>query len=41
MTFQPIHLDEDKNQEIYAIPDCQEIFKSYPEYYYKTGYNPP
>jgi [ribosomal protein S5]-alanine N-acetyltransferase len=41
MTFQPISLDEDKTKEIYANPDCQEIFKSYPEYYYKTGYNPP
>ncbi len=41
MTFEPIHLDEDKNKKIYANPDCQEIFKSYPDYYYKVGYNPP
>ena len=41
MTFEPILIDEDKTKEIYANPDCQEIFKSYPDYYYKTGYNPP
>ena len=41
MTFEPIHIDEDKTKEIYANPDCQEIFKSYPEYYHKTGYHPP
>ena len=41
MTLRPIHIDEDKSKAIYANPDCQEIFKSYPDYYYKTGYNPP
>ncbi|MDQ2719927.1 MAG: GNAT family N-acetyltransferase [Bacteroidota bacterium] len=41
MTFEPIHIDEDETKERYASPDCQEIFKSYPKYYYKTGYNPP
>ena len=41
MTFEPILIDEDKTKEIYATSDCQEIFKSYPAYYYKTGYNPP
>ena len=41
MTFEPLLIDEDKTKEIYANPDCQEIFKSYPEYYFKTGYNPP
>ena len=41
MTFEPLLIDEDKAKEIYANPDCQEIFKSYPEYYFKTGYNPP
>src|SRR5665213_3430317 len=41
MTFVPILIDEDKTKEIYANPDCQEIFKSYPEYYFKTGYNLP
>ena len=41
MTFEPILIDEDKTKEIYANPDCQEIFKSYPNYYHKTGYNPP
>ncbi|SRR6266496_283098 len=41
MIFQPIHIDEDKTKEIYSNPDCQEIFKSYPAYYYKVGYNPP
>ncbi|MEP6582702.1 MAG: GNAT family N-acetyltransferase [Ginsengibacter sp.] len=41
MTFEPLHIDEDKTKEIYANPDCQELFKSYPEYYYKTGYHPP
>lgn len=41
MTFLPIHIDEDKTKEIYANADCQEIFKSYPDYYYKVGYNPP
>jgi RimJ/RimL family protein N-acetyltransferase len=41
MTFKPISIDEDKTKEIYANPDCQEIFKSYPDYYFKMGYNPP
>ncbi|MBD0280001.1 MAG: GNAT family N-acetyltransferase [Bacteroidota bacterium] len=41
MNLIPIHIDEDKAKEIYANPDCQEIFKSYPDYYYKAGYNPP
>jgi RimJ/RimL family protein N-acetyltransferase len=41
MTFKPIAIDEDKTKEIYANPDCQEIFKSYPDYYFKMGYNPP
>lgn len=41
MRLEPIHIDEDKSKEIYANPDCQEIFKSYPDYYYKAGYNPP
>jgi len=41
MRLEPIHIDEDKTKEIYANPDCQEIFKSYPDYYYKVGYNPP
>jgi RimJ/RimL family protein N-acetyltransferase len=41
MTFEPIHIDEDQTLEIYANADCQEIFKSYPAYYYKVGYKPP
>ena len=41
MQFQPIHIDEDQTKEIYANDDCREIFKSYPSYYYKVGYNPP
>jgi len=41
MKLRPLLIDEDKSQEIFANPDCQEIFKSYPNYYYETGYNPP
>ncbi len=41
MKFEPISIDLDKTKVIFANPDCQEVFKSYPEYYYKTGYNPP
>ena len=41
MILRPLLIDEDKNQEIFANPACQEIFKSYPDYYFKTGYNPP
>ena len=41
MTLEPILINEDKSKEIFANPDCQEIFKSYPDYYYKTGYHPP
>ena len=41
ITLEPIRLDEDKTKELYANPDCQEIFKSYPDYYYTVGYNPP
>ena len=41
MTIKPLLIDEDKTKEIYANAYCQELFKSYPDYYYKTGYNPP
>ncbi len=41
MKFEPIRIDEDKTEEIYASPDCQSIFEAYPAYYYKVGYNPP
>lgn len=41
MQFQPLHIDEDQTLGIYANPYCQELFKSYPAYYHKTGYNPP
>jgi [ribosomal protein S5]-alanine N-acetyltransferase len=41
MKLEPIHIDEDQAMEIYANPFCLEIFKSYPAYYYKTGYFPP
>jgi ribosomal-protein-alanine N-acetyltransferase len=41
MRLEPIRIDEDKTKKIYDNPDCQEIFKSYPEYYYKVGYHPP
>lgn len=37
----PIHIDEDKTLAIYDNAYCQEIFQSYPAYYYKTGYHPP
>lgn len=41
MELRPVFIDEDKTKEIYANPYCQDVFQSYPEYYYKTGYNPP
>ncbi len=41
MKLVPISIDEDKTKEMYDNPDCQEIFKSYPDYYYKVGYHPP
>ena len=41
MRLVPIRIDEDKTKKIYDNPDCQEILKSYPDYYYKVGYNPP
>ena len=41
MTFEPLFIDEDKTKIIYANTYCEELFKSYPDYYYKTGYNPP
>jgi RimJ/RimL family protein N-acetyltransferase len=41
MTFKPLLIDEDKTKEIYANPDCQELFESYPAYYFKMGYHPP
>lgn len=41
MTLQPIHINEDKTNPLYASPDCQDIFKSYPDYYHQTGYEPP
>jgi len=41
MTLEPIRIDEDSTNPLYASSDCQEIFKSYPDYYHQTGYNPP
>ena len=41
LTLVPILIDEDPHKEIYANEYCEDIFKSYPSYYYKTGYNPP
>jgi ribosomal-protein-alanine N-acetyltransferase len=41
MTLVPLLIDEDQTKPIYANPDCEELFKSYPDYYYKVGYNPP
>ena len=41
MNLEPLLIDEDPQKEIFANPDCQELFKSYPAYYYKIGYNPP
>lgn len=41
MHLAPIHIDENPNKELYANPDCQSLFESYPAYYHETGYNPP
>jgi ribosomal-protein-alanine N-acetyltransferase len=41
MTLKPILIDEDPTQPIYANPFCQDIFKEYPAYYFKTGYHLP
>lgn len=41
MKLSPILIDEDPTKAIFANPFCVEIFKSYPSYYYKVGYNPP
>ncbi len=41
MHLTPIHIDEDKTKSIYDNPDCRQLFESYPDYYHKTGYNPP
>jgi [ribosomal protein S5]-alanine N-acetyltransferase len=41
MTFEPLLIDEDQTKPIFANAFCRSIFKSYPAYYYKVGYNPP
>ena len=41
MTLEPIHIDVDPTLPLYATPDCQSLFESYPAYYHETGYNPP
>ncbi len=41
MTLAPIHIDEDPTVALYATPDCQAMFESYPAYYHETGYTPP
>jgi ribosomal-protein-alanine N-acetyltransferase len=41
MTLQPIPIDVDKTKATFAHPECQKLFKYYPAYYYKVGYNPP
>lgn len=41
LQLQPLLIDEDPTKAIYANPDCQSVFESYPAYYYKVGYFPP
>jgi len=41
MTLSPILIDEDKTKAVYANSFCEGVFKSYPEYYHKAGYDPP
>ena len=41
MNFIPIHIEVYKTKKNYNKDYCQEIFKSYPDYYNKVGYNPP
>ena len=41
ITLHPIDINDDKTKESYANPDCQELFKTYREFYKKIGYNPP
>ena len=41
MHLKPIEINEDSSLAIYDNDDCRELFKSYPSYYYKVGYNPP
>jgi RimJ/RimL family protein N-acetyltransferase len=37
----PIYINEDKDDPRYDNEFCRDIFKSYPDYYHKTGYHPP
>ncbi len=41
MTLQPINIDEDKTKEIYANADCQDVLKTYDDFYKKIGFNLP
>jgi RimJ/RimL family protein N-acetyltransferase len=41
LTFEPILIDEDPTKDVFANAYCQEIFKSYPAYYFKVGYHLP
>ena len=41
LRIEPIWLNEDTNQEIFASPECQELIKTYNDYYPKIGFHIP
>lgn len=41
ISLEPIKLNEDKTNPIYASEDCQETLKMWEEYYPKIGFTPP
>jgi [ribosomal protein S5]-alanine N-acetyltransferase len=41
MNLRPITLNEDKANEMYASPDCQQLLNMYDDFYSKIGFNIP
>ena len=41
MRLEPIPIDVDRSKPAYSNPYCQNLFESYPAYYYRVGYYPP
>lgn len=41
MVLKPIALNEDKTLKIYSSDECQNLLKTYKEFYAKVGYNCP
>ncbi|MBI1307005.1 MAG: GNAT family N-acetyltransferase [Bacteroidetes bacterium] len=40
-SVRPLRYDEDRNNELFATPECQMLLDMYEKYYPENGFNPP